>query len=282
MHAEWLTQLNRKMIEKRLKHADLIIGNSDFITNGIRNRFPQFAERCCTVHNGVDVDYFTSQASQNIPGKNDVKELLFLGRLSPEKGVHLLLDAFKKTVMRYPEVQLKLVGPFGSLGIQFFLALSDDPKISELKSFYKQNYILCLQRMLSSDIINNVCFTGPSPVPRNQLPSLYANASLFIFPPIWNEPFGMPVLEAMAAGVPVISTLSGGIPEIVVDGETGLLVERGDASALVEAILRLLSDEELRKSMGKAARKRAVELFSWERVVENLLNQYKKICEGTE
>jgi glycosyltransferase involved in cell wall biosynthesis len=65
--------------------------------------------------------------------------------------------------------------------------------------------------------------------------------------------------------------------EIVENEKTGILVEPGDASALAEAILRLLLDENLKKSMGKAARKRVVQLFSWEKVVENLLCEYNNI-----
>ena len=70
---------------------------------------------------------------------------------------------------------------------------------------------------------------------------------------------------------------SGGNPESVVDGETGFLVERGNASALAEAIICLLSDEDLRKTMGKAAYRRAVELLSWERAAENLIQLYEEI-----
>jgi len=92
----------------------------------------------------------------------------------------------------------------------------------------------------------------------------------------------MPIVEAMATGVPIVATRGGGTPELVVDGETGLLVERGDASALAEAILRLLSDEKLRKSMGRAARKRAVELFSWDQIVKNLLYLYQEIGEAND
>jgi glycosyltransferase involved in cell wall biosynthesis len=94
---------------------------------------------------------------------------------------------------------------------------------------------------------------------------------------VWNEAFGIPIIEAMATGVPVVATRGGGIPEVVVDGETGLLVERGDASALAEAILRILSNENLRTSMGRAARKRAVELFSWEKISRDLLVQYENL-----
>jgi len=131
--------------------------------------------------------------------------------------------------------------------------------------------------MLPSDVSNHVVFTGS--VPREQLINFYRNADIFVFPPVWNEPFGIPVIDANAVGVPVVSTLSGGIIETVKNGETGLLVERGNASALAEAILRILSDEDLRKSMVTAARKRVVELFSWEKIVEDLLNYYKKLYE---
>jgi len=100
--------------------------------------------------------------------------------------------------------------------------------------------------------------------------------------PSFSEAFGMPVAEAMASGLPVVAARVGGIPEAVVNGKTGLLVESGDATALAEAILRLFEDEDLRKSMGKAAHKRAVNTFSWDQIVENLLRQYKNICEGNE
>ncbi|NEO62860.1 MAG: glycosyltransferase family 4 protein, partial [Moorea sp. SIO4G2] len=66
-------------------------------------------------------------------------------------------------------------------------------------------------------------------------------------------------------------------PEIVEDGKTGLLVERSNADALADAILQLLSDQELRTSMGQAGHQRAVELFSFEKVVDDLLTQYKTI-----
>ena len=88
----------------------------------------------------------------------------------------------------------------------------------------------------------------------------------------------MPVIEAMAAGVPVVATRGGGIPETVIDRKTALLVERGNASALAEAINCLLSDEKLRKSIAKAGRERATEFFSWDKTVERLLQLYNTYC----
>jgi len=230
------------------------------------------------VINGVDTTTFVNKNDHGAPKKNDVKRLLFVGRVSPEKGVHVLLDAFEKVVRRDSQVQLKIIGPQGSTPIEDTVALSCDPKVSDLASFYRGNYIQHVQSKLSSDLASHVSFTGS--VSRRQLITSYQNADVFVLPSVWNEPCSLTLFEAMGTGVPVVATAGGGTPEIVKDGETSLLVERGDAPALAEAILRLFKDEDLRKSIGKAARKRVVELFSWEHTVENLLHQYRNLCEG--
>jgi glycosyltransferase involved in cell wall biosynthesis len=279
MHCEWLTQLDQTMIENRLRKVDLIIGCSEYITKKIRLAFPQFAERCQTIYNGVDVHHFVSRNRCVLANKNGIKRLLFVGRVSPEKGVHVLLEAFQEVVKRYPQAQLQIVGSESIPRIEFIVTLSDDPKVSDLVSFYNRSYISHLKDKVSSDVANHVSFTGF--VSRQQLINCYQHADVFVFPSVWNEPFGMPLIEAMATEVPVVATRSGGITEIVKDGKTGILVERNNASELAEATLRLLGNEDLRKSMGKTARKRAVEFFSWERIVDDLLYQYKNICEGT-
>jgi glycosyltransferase involved in cell wall biosynthesis len=92
----------------------------------------------------------------------------------------------------------------------------------------------------------------------------------------WNELFGMPIAEAMSCGVPAVASRVAGIPEVVTDGETGLLVERGNPSALARTINRLLEDEELRRSMGAAGRQRVLERFSWDQITEALLGEYGK------
>ena len=81
----------------------------------------------------------------------------------------------------------------------------------------------------------------------------------------------------MASETPVVASSVGGMLDTVVDGKTGLLVDAGDAEALAEAICRLLSDAEMCRSMGRAGRERAMEHFSWDRVLDGLL----RICERT-
>jgi glycosyltransferase involved in cell wall biosynthesis len=82
----------------------------------------------------------------------------------------------------------------------------------------------------------------------------------------------------MAAGTPVVATRSGGILETITDHETGFLVERNDSHALVEAILKLLEKDALRESMGRAARRQAVEYFHWDTIVAAMHDRYQSLC----
>ena len=274
MHCEWLTQLDREMIERRLKEVDLIISCSKFINEKICHRFPR--ARCKTIYNGVDINQFFKENRHSAMKKKGSKRLLFVGRNSPEKGLHVLLDAFQKVADHFPRVQLEIVGPQKTLPIEWAIALSDNPRVLDLASFYIGSYLSNIKDKLSSSgLANQVSFNGF--IPRPQLINYNQNADVFVFPSVWNEPFGMPLIEAMATEVPVVATRVGGIPEIVEEGTTGLLVEPNNSSALAEAIIHLLSDEDLRKTMGKNSRKRAVDLFSWDKVAENLLYQYKDI-----
>jgi len=281
MHCEWLTQLDRRMIERRLRKVDLIIGCSEYITEKIRRRFPQFASRCHTVFNGVDVNFFMRQDNHNITEKDKTRRLLFVGRVSPEKGVHVLLDAFQIIAGRHPQTQLEIAGPKKQLSLVFLRSLSDDDDAVDLASFYDRSscssYFSYLQRQLDSlGIASRVTFSGS--IPHTHLVNHYRNADVLINPS-FSESFGMSLIEAMSCEVPVVATRVGGMPEIVEEGKTGLLVEPGNAPALAEAILSLLANEDSRRSMGKAGRQRVLELFSWEQISKKILCQYQSIYE---
>jgi len=274
MGCEWLTQFNQAVIEPRLRQADLIVGCSDYITNKVRRKFPHLAERCRTVLNGRDVRYFLPLDREE-PRADGSKHLLFVGRVSPEKGVHVLLDAFRRVVSRCPDARLSIVGPAGAAPLDIIIRLSDDPKVRALEALYSGGYHQRLM-LLPSDIAGKVTFPGF--VPHRQLLNHYRVADVFVFPSIWDEPSGNPLIEAMAAGIPVVSTRTGGTPEYIADGETGLLVEPDDPEGLANAIVRLLEDRVLRAAMGQAGRRRALEMFSCERMAENVLKEYRMLC----
>lgn len=273
MHCEWLTQLDPAMIGQRLSQVDLVVGCSEYIIQKIRFAFPQVAARCHVVHNGVDVDQFCSKNGHTAMKTNGAARLLFVGRVSPEKGLHVLLDAFHEVVSRHPETQLEIVGPEARVPVEFIIALSDDPMVSGLASFYEKSYLAQLQAQLPASLANDVVFTGP--IPYSNLTDRYRDAEVFVFPSLCNEAFGMPIVEAMACQVPVVASRGGGISEIVEDGKTGLLVERGDTAALAKAILCLLTNDDLKRAMGQAARQRVLRLFSWERLADDLLCMYQ-------
>src|SRR6266568_2964599 len=119
-------------------------------------------------------------------------------------------------------------------------------------------------------IEDQITFTGP--LPRADVIRAYGSADIFVLPSLF-EPFGIVLLEAMAAGLPIVASRVGGIPEVVQDGATGLLVRPGDSRVLAEAIGRLISDPSLRSQMGEAGRLRAA-AFSWERLVPRILKVY--------
>lgn len=99
------------------------------------------------------------------------------------------------------------------------------------------------------------------------LRSLYQEADICVVPSIWEEPFGLTAVEAMAAGRPVCASRVGGLQHIVRDTETGFLFEREDAAGLAQCLARLLDDADLRRRMGMAGRRVAEEEYDWKQVI---------------
>jgi glycosyltransferase involved in cell wall biosynthesis len=114
-------------------------------------------------------------------------------------------------------------------------------------------------------------------VPRNELEALLSSAAI-VACPSRREGFGVTCLEAMAHGKPVVASAVGGLRDLVVDGETGLLVPPRDPQALRRALERLLADGHLRRRLGAAAQTRARRDFSWERVIDSTLRSYADAC----
>jgi glycosyltransferase involved in cell wall biosynthesis len=274
MHCEWLTQLDAATIAKRLACTDLIIGCSDYITQKIRARFPQFSDRCQVIYNGVDTDYFVPPADEQQTVKKNGYKLLFVGRISPEKGLHTLLAALPKIVEHYPEIQLNLIGPESIISKEFIINLSDKQTVAELAKFYPGSYLACLKQSLTSDLSAKVCFLGHRE--QEELLQYYWDADILINPSL-SESFGMSLVEAMATETPAIATRVGGMTSAIADKQTGLLVEPNNVDALANAIIQLLADEKLRQSMGKAGREKVMALFSWDKVAETLVECYHNL-----
>ncbi len=167
-------------------------------------------------------------------------------RLTRQKGVPYLLEAFAAITTSFPHTVLLVAG--------------DGPDRQMLD-----------RRIADLELQERVRFLGWRPDSDRILSAL----DLLVAPSLW-EGFGLVVLEAMAHGIPVLASAVGAIPEIVVDGETGLLVPPADSAALRAGLERLLKDPELRTRLGAAGAERARSQFSLNRMIDDTLDFYEE------
>jgi glycosyltransferase involved in cell wall biosynthesis len=170
--------------------------------------------------------------------------ILFVGRLAEKKGVRYLLEAMPDVLRDFPDCTLVIVG--------------DGPLRRELEALSGQ-----------LDISRHVRFVRA--VPHGELPAYYATADAFVGPSIVasggdTEAFGVVFVEAMASGCPVVASIVGGTKDIVVDGQTGLLVPERSPKAIADALRKVLGDEALRERLRTAGAHWARERFD-QRVV---------------
>ncbi|MNE17972.1 Glycogen synthase [compost metagenome] len=175
------------------------------------------------------------------------KILLFVGRVTPDKGVRELLSAFREIVRADKSVFLILVGPFEADAENILASASTD------------------------DLSRNLKVVGYSNEPEKYM----ALADLLCLPS-YREGFGTVVIEAAAMGTPTVGTDIYGLSDAIVNGETGILVPVRDPASLEQAIVSILSDARLLEAMGEAARVRAITEFSANTCSELLINEYKR------
>ncbi|PLX44846.1 MAG: glycosyl transferase, partial [Hyphomicrobiales bacterium] len=188
--------------------------------------------RVAVVPNGVDGAHFRPPAAEpDAPDAPDAPEqelILCIARRVPQKNLPMLLGAFERVVEARPGARLRIVGNGP-------VPLAAHPNVELMAA--------------SRDIRPHL-----------------AAASIFALSSI-DEGSPNVIIEAMAAGLPVAATAVGGVPELVSDGKTGLLTPPGDEKALAAALMRLLEDGDLRRAMGEAGRRRALDEFSIEAMV---------------
>ncbi len=185
---------------------------------------------------------------------------MFAGAVRSEKGVVQLAQAFSKLAAEHPNAFLIIAG-----GSKLWIDGHPSAEAAERQ----------VQAILATEVTQRrAALLGiVSPA---KLPAYYAAADVFVLPSMFQETFGLVILEAFAARLPVIGARSGGIPELVEDNRTGLLVDQGDVGGLCDAMRRLLLDGELRARMGAAAWKTAANM-SWEKTVDRLELTYRGV-----
>ena len=232
-----------KRARARLCGADAVIGVSRFVVRRLGESDLVPPERLTCVYNFVEVPRIDraerARARRALGIPDDRPVILCLARATPQKGVHHLLRAFDRAAL--PEAALFHCG--------------DGPQLAELRA---------LRDTLPSRA--RIHLRGHRP----HAAELFAGAEVCVVPSVWREAFGLTVAEAMARGRAVVASAVGAIPELVVHGESGLLVPPGDEVALAGALTRLVRDGAEAARLGTAARERVRTLLAPEATLNAL------------
>jgi glycosyltransferase involved in cell wall biosynthesis len=203
---------------------------------------PEIAHKIIIIKNAIPITKkFNSE-------ENKIYDVIFVGRLERVKGVDILLKAIQILKEKhYRNLRVAIVGD-GSLM----------ESLKKLALRYRIN--------------ENIDFLGV----RKDVLKLMRKSLIFVLPSMW-EGFGLVLLEAMSVGTPVVATKVGGIPEIIEDNKDGILLEPENPEELAKAILRLLSDVNLRSLISSNAYKKVKEEYSIEKYTKTLLSLYKEL-----
>ncbi len=288
VHDELQSLLPAELVRARLREVTAVVTSSDFLTRGFEARQPSAAGRVHTIGNGVDAATFR-------PGRRDASaarrplRILYVGRVSPEKGVHTLAEAFRELLGAGERVELEIAGPVGLLPLSQMRLLAGDPHVAALTRFYgsgiwsaldrqllraRSSYRRAIESLFVDGTASRVRFLGL--LSRAALIDVYQRADVLVIPSVCAEPFGLPVAEGMACGLPCVASKAGGIPELVQHEVTGLLVERGDAAGLAGALRRLQLDSATRERFGRLGRQRAEQFLDWSVAAARLEAVYRR------
>ncbi len=243
-HAVWLDTLLGRM----LREAGWVVAVSEAMMADLSTLAPEIAGRSSVIYNGIE-----TPALALAPRPLDAPRLVCLGRVVRDKGFDVALAAFAELAPRFPEARLVVAG--------------DGPARPELEAQ--------AQALGVADAVEFPGWVAPE-----RVSELMNSATLVIMPSRWEEPFGLVAVEAALMARPVVASRVGGLAEVVADGETGLLVDKEDPAALARAVARLLEDPGTAERMGQAARRRARELFGFERQVDAYDGLYQRLAEG--
>jgi glycosyltransferase involved in cell wall biosynthesis len=234
-----------------LRRTSRVIAVSEAVAEGLRAQKIFEPKTITCIHNGIDVDRFEKSREAMAPAADTNLRVGMVGHLARIKGQEDFIRAAAAVCSRRDDVEFIIAGEDKSRG-------GDNRR--QLEKLIAE---LGLRKRIS--LVGWV----------DDVPALLATFDLFVSPSR-SEPFGLSIVEAMAAGVPVIATRSEGAREIIDEGQTGQLVPIGDAAALANAMEQMLSDPEERARLGENARRVARDRFSLERMVDATEQVYRE------
>lgn len=264
MHNDHLSaRAFRPLYRRAIARADKIICVSDCIRQRAISCFPEYTDKFVVVMNSTDPDSFRPYGEIAVKQLNGIisfdptcQYILYVGRLTEVKGVHVLIEAFRQINARIPSTRLIIAGS------SFFSGAA--------KTAYEQKLV-----KLAGKVSESIVFTGF--LPHDKLRYLYSAADIVVCPSVWEEPFGLVIIEAMSSGTSVVASRVGGIPEVITNGEDGVLVTPNSPDELTNAVCNLLDHPAQKTAMELCGRKKILEAFTWERLVREIESEFKTL-----
>jgi 1,4-alpha-glucan branching enzyme len=235
------------------RHATMIIGCSGYMGREIARLFNQPADKLRVIPNGVEVESILSTSNKPASGGDSDRNIVFLGRLVPEKGVQVLIAALPQILQTVGPVKLLIAGK--------------GPYQPELESL--------ADRLGVAGQVHFLGFVNDDA--RNRL---LCEATVAVFPSLY-EPFGIVALEAMAAGVPLVVSDTGGLRDVIEHGVDGYLAPPGDAHMLARYVSELIKNPELAQHFARRARRNVVTKFDWRQIASATLEVYAEAINRT-
>jgi glycosyltransferase involved in cell wall biosynthesis len=252
VHPKIIAKIFPKLLKK---YADIIVCNSGATQHNLIEREPQIKSKSIVIHNGVE----QKTESQGVVSKTsfgfDDKDLIItlIGRINRLKGHKLLLGSFIKNFADQSNIKLLFVG---------------SPVVGQ------ENYLHEVEELIRKNNLHEKVKILPF---TKNLNAIWQITDIAVMPSTEAESFGLVAVEAMVAKKPVIGSNHGGLTEIIIDNETGLLVEPNNESELTKAIQYLIDNPKARIEMGEQGKKRAIEAFSLDSYIQSFENLFLKL-----
>jgi glycosyltransferase involved in cell wall biosynthesis len=251
---EWFHPKERLKMQKTTRiaarRANMIIADSESTRRDIIRYYKVAPEKVKVIYLGHDPNFKSIRSKSDIKHKHGVKKklVLYVGSIFSRRNIPVLIRSFEKVSRETKNCQLMLIG--------------------EDRAYPPFNLNELIESLNLKDKIIRLDY-----VPEEDLVFLYNAADVFVYPSSY-EGFGLPVLEAMTCGTPIVTSNFSSLPEIVADA--GLLVDPTNTEELKEALLKILSDKEVAKTLSKRGKERA-ELFTWKKTAEKTLQVFNVV-----
>lgn len=239
----------RFLIRRHLKHATAITATSELLKRVTVKLLPEAESKITVIPFGVEVP----GAVIDPPATPPIK-LCYIKGHRPKYGPDVLLRAMNIIRQEIPHIQLDLAG----------------------SGEFTEHLVKMVDRLKLRDHVKL-----PGFIPNDRIYDFIRGHHIMVMPSIMDsESFGVAVLEASVCGRPVVASRVGGVPEVLVDGKTGYLVDRGDPEALARAIIKLARDANLRSEMGSAGYEFVKTNYSWEKSLDMMTDLYERLLHG--